>query len=152
MKYYEETLKDQTDLITPEYFKVWNKGHYTVYKYFIEHIKKIFSTNMTAETLITSLTEALMRVLNHTLYELQEIDIVFFSDVTPVFNLDDLSCDIENIQGDSPCLIYQRMTELQKIRPFNEVIIKNYLYDKIPFEMTKLYRKLQEKNIKYTVV
>ena len=150
VKYYKETLRNETELIDQGLFEEWNKSHIEMHKYFKTYILELFQTDLKAETLISAIIDALIKILNHTLYELQELDIIFFSDVTPVFNLDELSCS--KVTKNIPCLIFKRILALRKIRYFDEIIIKNYLEASIPFNMTNLYLELENSNIKYTVI
>ncbi len=150
VKYYEETLRAQTNIINQEYFEIWNEGHKFTHSYLVDYTKEIFETDLKIPNLIGAIADALIKILNHTLYELQELDLIMFTDSTPTFILDDLSCDIGNKINN--CIIYNRIIELRKIRPFNKIIIKNYLSNSIPFSLTKLYNKLKESDIEYSVI
>ncbi|MCK5536493.1 MAG: hypothetical protein KAI79_06680 [Bacteroidales bacterium] len=146
-QYYKDTLIKQPE-VQNNYFMVWDHEHDVLYQYFINKIKEICNADMPRASIFGAIIDVLIKVMAHTLYELQELDIIFFTRDTPIFNLDELSCNSNQVN----CLLYDRILNLKKVRNFDSIIIKNYLNDAVPFKLTNLYKHLKEDNIKYIVV
>lgn len=150
-EYYTKTLRKQTKIIDQEYFEIWNSLHADLYNYLLKTIGKIVDTDLAPVSIFGSIVDTLSKVLSQTLFELQELDIIFYQkERTPEFSIDELGCNI--ILEDGTCLIGQRIKFLRKVRHFDEIIIKYYLNENIPFRLTQLHNILEREGIKYTIV
>lgn len=147
--YIFEVLKKESVLINQEYLGFCVKIHDRLFSFFKEKIKEIYETRVGIGSLFGSVIEFYIRVMNQTLYRLEELDTVFFSNKTPIFILDSLSCG-NNLYM---CPISEKVTLFRKVRPFDEIIIKDYLpLDEFSEKKELLKENLKKNKIKYTII
>ena len=150
IQYLKETLESVPNVVNPEYFEVWFKQHKLLHSHVEKSLKDTINLGMSPSHIFRALVDTMIKVINHTVFELQELDLIYFSNETPIFNVDELSCYIENENDDCP--LFERIVKLQGIRPFNEIIIKDYLAGTHPESNIKhFYNRLDEIGIKYTI-
>jgi len=146
--YYEETMGDNPDVFSEDYLATWKQVHEMSYNLLKENIRELKDLN--ASEFFDGMTEKLINTMNHTLYELHECDVVFFSDGILEFNLDSVCCTYHDKFGES--LIVNKYDIYTKVRATDLILIKQYSDVNIPFNQTPLKRILEEKQIKYKVV
>jgi len=147
--YYGETLADafrrQEDI---RYIAEWSQQHNRIYALFIKEVRKLEgqAPAIIFKNIVTLLTE----IMNHTLYELQEIDIILYSDETPGLSFDNTCLRYINSYGKS--LIVEKIQEFRKIRNFDSIIIKNYIDVDVEVFCTELKDYFKENGITYTII
>jgi hypothetical protein len=76
-----------------------------------------------------------------------------YTNNTPVINFDTLSCELKTpITGKEICPASERINIYRDMRPFDEIIIKDYIDLDIPFNNTKFYEKLKEADVKFKII
>jgi hypothetical protein len=147
VKYYEFIMGDNPSIFHKKFLEIWLETHKVVYNHLIICMKNLEGLNK-AEG-FSLLTEKIINIMNHTLYELYEVDILMYSNESLVFNYDSLCNDIS--LENNACLILEKMKIFEKVRESKNLKIKVYDDAKIPFERSLLKKGLEEKNIKYKV-
>jgi len=150
-EYFRKTITDQNGYIDLEYFDYFEKIYEISKKRNLQIFKMIFESDMNISSKFGSVVDFFIQIMNHTLYELQELDIILYSKQTPAFNLDKMSCDM-NHHIDGTCPLLERIKLMLTIRDFEHIIIKNYLDSSIPFVLTPVYSGLLDLGIKYNLV
>lgn len=152
--YYHATMREQDGQINQEYFEFWVEIHNLVVSQYRGTLKEIVEADMNLSSIFGSIVDLFIQVMNHTLYELQEIDIIFFTKKTPAFNLDPISCNvhIRSEHTNGTCPMAERVKMMRTKRDFDHIIIKNYLDDSVPFKLTPLYEELKKMGVKYNLV
>ena len=153
-KYVYKTLREETDSIEQEYLEVYIKSITSIKPYLEGSAKSIFKTDISPSSKFGALVDLAIQTISHILYVVQELDVIFFSDRTPILNLDAMSCGLEIPFSDEGviCSSELRLIEYQKVRPFDELIIKNYLQRDVLVEKSPLSEALARMNIKYRVI
>lgn len=147
-RYYIETMRANKGTFKADYTDTWIEQHSKVYDLVKGKLRDMHITN--PSSFYVAMSALFTEILTHTLYELQELDVIFYSDDIPVFNMDKTCFSYKQFTGH--CLICERIEAYQKLRPFNDVIIKKYISDDIPFETTPTCEYLTEKGIKFNVI
>lgn len=147
--YYEETMKQNPDIFNPEYLDMWLSIHAETYKLLVQNILDL--QDLKSHEFFSKMTEVLINTMNHTLYELQEIDVLFFSEGDLQFNYDSVCCDFYD-KFDGRMLIGETYDKFKEIRDTGHIIIKQYSDVAIPFSMTPLKAYLDDRKINYTVI
>lgn len=133
---YKHLMTNQEKANFDEQFvKIWLEVHELPYKYLIEEITE--SVGLDFETLFTKLTTALVAVMQHTLIEIHELDMLLCKN-------DDCLTSISATLSNEPhfviitgfvyqvfaslgqCLICNRLRVYRKYTDLNSVYIKNY--------------------------
>lgn len=146
--YMFEVLRKEK-IINQEYLTFCERIHEKIFSFFKEKIKEMYETRVGIGSLFGGVVDFYIRVMNQSLYRLEELDMVFFTNKPPVFILDSLSCE-KNV---FTCPISERVNFLRKVRPFDEIIIKDYLQpDEYTEKKELLKENLKKSKIKYTII
>lgn len=148
LEYINETLLKRGDIIDLDYYKLWMQDYQNIVKSAVIKLNEVLRTSLNPASIFGALIDLYIQVMNHSLFTLQEFDVVFFSEKTPIFNLDMYGCCVG---GEKESPMYKKIKLLQTVRPFNEIIIKNYL-EGLVFKNTDLYQNLKDNDIKYTII
>jgi len=148
VSYYKRIMRENEDVFEPKYIEIWNEVHELVYGYLKETINDLIDLKK-SEGFI-KLTENVINVMNHSLYELYEIDVLFFTKKEFIFNFDSICNDYVEIFGDS--LIYEKIRIFRKIRKSDDVIIKEYDDAHISFKESKTRQILKKEGINYKIL
>ncbi len=148
-RYLSDVMRSEKT-IDQEYYKIWEDISSLNADYFKGGILGIVNSGMHLSSVFGSLVDLFIVLMNHSLYELQEIDSVYYSKETPSFILDNLSCNMKHSTNE--CVIIERIELLMKVRWFDKIMVKNYLDISVPFNATPLYGYLENAEIKYTLV
>ncbi len=148
VEYYHETMQDNPEVFNKSYLDTWEQVHEMSYNLLKRSIRDLQDLN--ASEFFDAMTERLINTMNHTLYELHECDIVFFTTENLEFNLDSLCCTYHEKFGES--LIVNKYDIYSKVRQTDSIIIKQYSDVNVPFNQTPLKNNLEKRQIKYKVV
>jgi len=148
VRYYQTVIKDNPGIFEENYMKIWNEVHEMIYDYLVSSLTDLIGLNKS--TAFSKLTEILINVMNHTLYELYEIDILQFSENDFIFNYDSVCTSYYDVFGES--LILKKYEIFLKVRKPNGIIIKGYDDAPIPFEQSELKKILDKRGISYRVL
>lgn len=119
--YYKETLED--NFLRKEevgYISQWNDYHDKIYATLREEIICLKDSSISGSQLFTKISGIITKAMNHTLYELQELDILRFSDDTPCLNIDDICISILRDDDDA---FLKRVYRFLEVRKFDSIII-----------------------------
>ena len=151
IQYLKETLEGQPEIVNPEYFSMWVDQHKSLHSQIEKTLRDTIEMGMSPSQIFAALVDIMIKVINHTVFELQELDIIYFGNEIPIFNIDELSCYIPNELENCP--LYKRIVKMREVRPFDEVIIKDYLTGAKPgINISHFYENLDKIGIKYTIL
>lgn len=106
------------------YAKSWAHVHAGVYDFLKESIHQYDAISIT--DLFTHISHVLITVMSATLFELHELDNIFYSDEKPFLSVSPICFDYHKMFPDR-CLLAERIMEYSTIRPIGKrVTIKNY--------------------------
>ncbi len=148
VQYYEYVMAENPGIFDDKYLVIWKEVHKLVYNFLTEQLNDLVGLNKSEG--FKKLTNDLINIMNHTLYELYEVDILMFSDAEFVFNYDSL-CVTYCATHEVP-LIIKKLEIFNKIRKVNSIIIKGYDDAQIPFENSALKTTLEQKEISYKIL
>jgi hypothetical protein len=152
VRYAREVLYESEN-VDSVYFKTYNDLIDVLRGFQKEAVMELFSTDLSPASLFGAIVDLLIKALNHILYVVQELDIIMYTNDTPVINFDVLSCELKApISGKELCPALHRLNVYRNMRPFDEIIIKDYIELDIPFNKTKFYEKLMEAEIKFKII
>lgn len=145
--YYLDSLYSEfTDTINRDYIDKWDSEHSNIYEYFVKEMES--HTTETPHSLYRAIVFDLVKVMNHSLYELQELDIILFSDKTPSFNVDDVCFKLN--KEDSTYLL-RKLFRYKSYRDFNKINIKNQTANDVSVVCRDWLNILTDNQIEYTV-
>lgn len=148
VEYYLDILEKNNDSFLKDYTEVWKEVHSKTYELLKSQI--LSYEGQSPAVFFDAMTDSLISVMNHTLFELQEIDILFYTDGPLQFNLDSLCGVYDDFFNES--LILNSYNVYSKIRKTDEIIIKKYSDVNFPFSQLPLKKILEENGIKYKVI
>jgi len=148
VEYYKETLTSNDSIFSKEYTSLWLEVHEMSYRLLVSDINDM--TGLTHAEFFASMTSKLINTMNHTLYELQEIDILLFTKKDFEFNLDSVCCTYFGKFGES--LIGNKLKMFEKVRKSEKISIKKYADVDVPWELTPLKKYLDDRKIIYKVI
>ena len=150
--YAFETLLG-SDIVDTVYFKRYLELTSLLKDFHQELLEEIIATDLNPASIFGAIVDLAVRALNHILYVVQELDVVMYSNKTPMINLDVLSCEISYpLSSGNLCPAIERLNIYQDIREFNEIIIKDYVEMDTPFNKTAFHDKLETSGIKYKLI
>lgn len=147
--YYMSSLrKEFTDTTSREYINKWDIEHKNVYEYFVKEIRS--HTTESPHALYRAIIYDLTKVMNHTIYELQELDIVLFGENTPSFNIDDVCYKINK---DDPNYLIKKLHRYQDYRKgsFTKINLKNQTSSDVSIVCKIWLGKLEDVGVTYTI-
>lgn len=120
--YYEEILRDNfTEQFQVEYIAQWTEYHNYIYNKLKKSVTSLKNADITKSQLFSKIVRMITKAMNHTLYELQELDVLRFSNDSPSFNVDDTCIDIMQENKDA---FLDRVYRFLEVRSFSNIIIK----------------------------
>lgn len=142
---YDHILKREDKIFSKEFLA----GHFSVRKFsfdmFRDSILEILG--QTIGNTMYSLTDALMRMMRNSLYELQELDFILFNKdrkEIPFLSIQDW--DLEILLDTDNCVVLKRGVLFSENYGVTKVNLKNYTLDDQP-ELDLLVSKLKSSNI-----
>lgn len=148
VEYYHETMISNEEVFERKFLSVWEEVHTEIYNLFKKNISELY--NITTGEFFGKMTDLLINTMNHTLFEVHEIDILFFTDGPLQFNFDSLCCDYKDAYGKT--LVSKKIDIYFQVRKTEKIIIKQYTDVGIPFGLTPLKSELEEIGIEYKVI
>ena len=150
--YAYETL-DKADCVESDFLKTYKELILILRPLHEETLESLLATDISPSSKFGSIVDLGIRALNHVLYVVQELDVIYYTDSTPMLNLDALSCDmVSPISSTHICSAIKRIDAYRKIRYFDEIIIKDYVeFDRV-FDRSRLHEVLSERGIKYKLI
>ena len=148
-KYYENTLLENFTGRDLEIIKTWINIHEKIYHMLEEKILDV-SDSLDIGDLFFEIARFTSSILRRTLYELQELETVFF-------DRGDVNLCVDNICmklfKKSPDIILEKIDIYLKIKKFNKVIIKNYSdIEELEIVCDRMLKELQKRNIEYYII
>ena len=148
--YYEDSLKNNFEGRDLEYIEFWINEHSFVYTYFIEKINEL-DENIKKEDFFIQLTKLTTEILRRTLYELQELEVLFNHSDQKVNLCIDNVC-IELIKR-GIVKFDEKIDRYSSIREINSVVIKNYSDAKnLSIACNLPFKILKHRKIDYTIL
>lgn len=147
--YYMDSLYNEfSDEESRDYIDKWDIEHKSIYKYFISEMDTY--TTESPHALYRAIIQDLTRLLNHTLYELQELDIILFSDKTPSFNVDDICYKLNK---EDPKYLNSKLDRYLSYRdlPFTKVNLKNQTSGDVSIMCKVWINKLVKEGMTYSL-
>lgn len=165
-KYTSIILQENTDKFDKEFCKIWLELHQYTYNFMINQIRHL--VGLSYPMMFSKLIDLLINILQYTLFEIHELDILFCNSKNNCEYCDDkLICNHnENKMVNSDnllsfiiisnftktyqeitgtCLIDKRIEIYKKYFDIKEIYFKNYTDEKIPFN---LINSIEKHNIK----
>lgn len=147
--YYENTLLENFTGKDLKLIKMWIDIHEKVYNLLEEKILKT-NDSLSNGDLFFEITRITSNILKRTLYELQELETIFFDRGDVNFCVDNICVEIFK---KSPDIIIEKIDEYLKIKKFDKIVIKNYSdVDDLEIVCEKMLSTLQNKNIEYYII
>jgi len=148
-RYYEELLRENFKGKELEFINFWIDTHEKVYNLLEEKINNI-DDNLDKSILFSSIVNSTSSTLKRTLYEIQELETIFFQDTDVNICIDNIC--IEIFRKD-PNIFEEKIKDFTKIKKFNKITIKNYSdIDSLEIICEKVLDFLKENNIKYYII
>jgi hypothetical protein len=147
INYMRDTLI-QVDKLDKEYLKKWLEMHVSMRTFIEENADIIMDDSLLIAGKFAYLVDIGIMIMNHTLYELEELDNLFYTKTTPIFIFDEISCR----QKEEVCGIIEDIKIGLSIRDFKKVIIKNYVDGNISEHKEDIHRQLKEMNLDYEII
>jgi len=148
-KYYEELLRENFKDRELEFINFWIDSHEKIYTLLEEKISNI-DDNLDKGIFFSSIVNIISSILKRTLYEIQELETIFFQDIDVNICIDNIY--IEIFKKD-PTIFEEKIKDFMKIKKFNKIIIKNYSdIDNLEVACTRVLNLLKENNIKYYII
>ena len=147
--YYEKTLRENFAGHDLEFINFWINIHNKVYDLLEEKILKI-NDLFSKEDFFFEITRITSNILKRTLYELQELETIFFDKGDVNLCVDNIC--IEIFRKD-PSFIREKINSYLEIKHFNNIVIKNYSdIDDLSIICDNVLELLKEKNIEYYII
>jgi hypothetical protein len=141
------------EIIDQEFFKRYLEIMEPLKTYHENILKDLMTTDLNPASIFGATVDLAVRALNHILYVIQELDVVLYSENTPIINLDVLSCEITDpITSETYCPATERLKVYRSMRDFDEIIIKDYIEIGKPFALSTFHEELEELGIKYKLI
>ena len=124
-KEYTETLLGNPEVFSRHYVDVWLKSHRFMYGYLRKKIHLLTSEDINA--FMIEVTNVLISVMDNTLFELHEIDSLYYG--RSVFlSFDDICTDYTDVLGKDACLLADRLAVYQEFFHISDkaITIKDY--------------------------
>jgi len=151
-QYAFDTL-NSAEVIDDVYFERYLALTTILKDYHKELLMEIMNTDLNPASIFGATVDLAIRALNHILYVVQELDVMMYTEKTPMINLDSLSCEMAYpISNDNFCPVINRLEVYRNIRPFDEIIIKDYIEMDSPFYNSIFHDKLNSIGIKYKLI
>jgi len=147
--YYDLLASEFTADIEVQYLQEWNKQHSKIYDYLVMKIREL--KNQSPTIIFRRTVDILNDVMAHTLYELQEIDVLLFSeDETPGISIDDICVYLHSKDNK---FLFNKIKDYQAIRPFSKMVIKNQTQENLENKCHIFFSHLaKENNIEYIII
>lgn len=146
-QYVYDTLRN-CGIVDLEYLNMYKKALHTLREFQEVSLLDILASNVYPASKFGMIVDLSIHSLNHILYILQEVDILF-SKHPPVLILDTISCQKDR---DDCSYAVNRISLYSTKRDISEIIIKSYLDFEIPIPETRLGKYLKEQRISYTIL
>ena len=141
------------EVIDQEFFQRYLELTVPLKEYHENVLEDLMSTDLKPASIFGATVDLAIRALNHILYVIQELDVVMYTDDMPMINLDVLSCELyDPISEKYFCPAIARLKVYQDIRPFNEIIIKDYVEIEKPSAQSAFHDELVDAGIKYKLI
>jgi len=148
-KYYEKTLKENFAGDDLKFVNFWIEIHERVYFLLEDKIKNI-SSLLKKEDFFFEISRITSNVMKRTLYELQELETIFFDKGEINICIDNIFIEILKRDLD---FFKNKINKYQNIKNFKCVVIKNYSdVDDLEIVCEKAFNYLKEKNISYYTI
>lgn len=146
--YYHNTLEvNFTSEVDIFYIEKWKEQHNYIYDFLVLEIQKLPKCNPT--TIFKKIVELLNKVMNHTLYELQELDVLIYSDETPGISIDNICIHLHKKEH---LFLIDKIKRYQEIRKFDSIIIKNQTSNDIELKCEIFFGELEKLGLKYSII
>jgi len=149
-RYAVDTLREAQE-IDQQYFTYYLELTGLLKDYHKNLLTTILGSDLNPASLFGSIVDLSVGALSHILYVVQELDVMMYSNKTPVINLDALSCEVE-FSGDYFCPAITRIETYLKIRKFDGIVIKDYVGLAPQFNKTLFHKELNKLGIKYKLI
>lgn len=147
--YYENTLRDNFDDEDLEYINFWIDSHEEVYNLLEKKISDI-REDISKEDMFIEITRITSNIMKRTLYELQEIESLFFDRGDVNICVDNICVEI--FKNDIN-IFRNKIESFLKIKPINRVVIKNYSdIDGLELFCEQAINILNERNIDFYII
>jgi len=148
-KYYEDTLRENFAGDDLKFVNFWIEIHEKLCSLLKDKIKNI-SSLLKKEDFFFEITRITSNVMRRTLYELQELETIFFDSGEVNICIDNICIEISKKDVN---FFKDKINKYQNIKKFKRVVIKNYSdIDDLEIIYENALDYLKEQNISYYII